>query len=608
MAVAREEYEAAKRERLASRDALDARSRFVSWLRLLPVGGVLTLLGMIVWVGLPDEAWIAVLALVLVCAALVLVHVRIHLARDRLSAAVRFHDDGLARLDGTWRARTRGERFDREDHPYADDLDVFGKASLFALADATGTRFGEEKLAAWLGGEDLGTFPEESVRRQEAVRDLSTRLRLREELAVLGSMLGETKPDPRPFTAWARMDTGREPPYPAALVWFARLLPLITLATVVLGQLGTLHSRAFLGPLIVGVLVSMTARRKTDSIVTRASSRQTGLSQYAELIGLLERETFTSPLLVAHQARLRASGLSATAELGRLGAIIGFLDARENAAFRFIVAPVFLWDLNCAVLLDTWRRRAGHAIGGWFDALGHFEALSSLANLAHDRPADAYPTFRKEPGLVAEGLGHPLIPRESCVTNDVTFPAAGTGLVITGSNMAGKSTLLRAVGLNAVLALAGAPVCARRWESGPFVLASSMRVRDSVVDGTSRFYAELKKLKRVLDVARAGGHEAPPALFLLDEILHGTNMRERLVGARAIVKDLLANGALGAVSTHDLALGELESETGGAIRNMHFEEQVTGDRMTFDYKLRRGVVTSSNALRLMKLVGLDVVD
>lgn len=598
----RRTYEKRKTERAATLGALEGRARAVGLARAAVVVAVIALLGAIVWAHLPDVAWLGVLALVASFAALVVVHARIYAAKDRAAAAVAFYEAGLSRLAGTWLTSPKpaGDRFSREDHPYGDDLDVYGAGSLFRLLDATSTRFGEETLSAWLSGERPGAYPDGVKARQAAVKDVASRLDLRENLAVLGSMLGEEKPDPRPFLAWATEAPGGVP-----VVWVARILPLFTIGAFVLGHAGLLHPRAFFAPLALSYVLTFALAAKVAPIVNRASSRESALSRYADLIALVEAEAFEAPLLADLQARLKTSGLSATAELRRLGAIVGFLDARENGMFRFVIAPVFLWDINCASFLDAWRARAGKVAPAWFEALGELEALASLANFAFENEDYAWPELGEGARFEAEALAHPLLPRDKRVANDVSVPGPGAALVITGSNMAGKSTMLRALGVNAVLALAGAPACARRLSMGPLTVVTSMRVRDSLGDGTSRFYAELKKLRRVLDAARKGD---PPAFYLLDEVLHGTNARERLIGARALVKELSRIGAVGAISTHDLALGELEDELAGKVKNVHFEEQVEGEVMTFDYKLRPGVVQSSNALRLMKIVGLDVVE
>jgi DNA mismatch repair ATPase MutS len=283
--------------------------------------------------------------------------------------------------------------------------------------------------------------------------------------------------------------------------------------------------------------------------------------------------------------------------------------ARQNEVFRIFIAPVLLWDLNCVLSLERWRLRVGKEVRAWFDVLGEFEAIASLAGYAFECPAHAMPELAPGASFVAKSLGHPLLPDDKRVDNDVTIVGPGYGLLVTGSNMSGKSTLLRAIGINAVLALAGGPVCARALTLGEVRVATSMRIKDSLEQGVSHFYAELQKLKRVIDMART--QEGGTLLFLLDEILHGTNSRERILGARAIVRELLSRGAMGAVSTHDLGISDLEQELektgGGTLKNVHFQEQVEGDTMTFDYRLRDGIVQSSNALRLMRLVGIDVV-
>ena len=283
---------------------------------------------------------------------------------------------------------------------------------------------------------------------------------------------------------------------------------------------------------------------------------------------------------------------------------VGYLDATQNEVFRIFIAPLLLWDVHCAVALVKWRRRSGARLRGWLDVLGEVEALASLGAFAFEHPEFAWPELSPQPMLEARGLGHPVLPDDRRVDNDVCFPRCGRALVVTGSNMSGKSTMLRAIGVNAVLAFAGAPVCAASMRIGRARVATSMRVVDSLEEGISHFYAELRRLKGVLDLAARS--ERGPVLFLLDEVLHGTNSRERVLGACAVVRQLLALGAFGAVSTHDLGITVLQEELGEAVENVHFEDRVEGEVMTFDYVLRPGIVQSSNALRLMRSLGIAV--
>jgi DNA mismatch repair ATPase MutS len=318
----------------------------------------------------------------------------------------------------------------------------------------------------------------------------------------------------------------------------------------------------------------------------------------------IEGQRFTSSRLVTLQATLTgASGAPASRAFGELQRIVSFAELRHGGMAHFLFNTFLLWDVFCALALDRWRARYGGLTRGWLNALAEVEALSSLATFAYEHPEFAFPEVTAgEPHFKAEGLGHPLIPAGRRVDNDVSVDRTGAALMITGSNMSGKSTLLRSIGVNAVLAFAGAPVCARRLEICVLSVRTSMRIKDSLEEGVSHFYAELGRLKAVVDAVNEGDQ----VLFLLDEVLHGTNSRERQIGAKAVVRHLLDRGAVGAVSSHDLGLADLARESEGRVTNVHFEELVKDGKMTFDYQLKPGVVTTANALRLMKLIGIAV--
>jgi hypothetical protein len=632
----RETHEAALAARKETAAALESKARAIGNGRLFAALAAIALLGAIVFAQLPKNAWLGVVALVVLFGVLVVVHARIHARKDKALAAIRFHEKALARMAGKWRTfKSTGERWAVTTHPYAGDLDVFGRASLFQRLDATSTRYGEEVLARWLSGEegvgananagaDRGApstsaeFAEAVKKRQAAVRDLAPRLVLREELAALGSLLedSEEKPDPRPFIMWAgQSGTNDGAGVPGVLRLVAVILPPITVGTMIAGGMGLLPRLFFLLPLAASMVLLAVLRVRIQPSLDAASSKESALARYGSMLALLEDEKFDAAGLVELQQRLKGSGSSdrATREMAALSRIVGFVDARNNEVFRFFIGPALMWDLWCALALERWRGRVGKVAFGWFRALAELEALSSIAGFAFENPDHAFPEIADTPTFEGRALGHPLIDGDKRVANDVTIEGPGHALVVTGSNMSGKSTLLRAIGINTVLANAGGPVCATSLRLGRLRVATSMRVSDSLEEGTSRFYAELKKLKLVLDLSRvhaeasAKGVTSATLLFLLDEILHGTNTRERLIGARAILKELVKRGAMGAVSTHDLGLADLEAEMPGQMKNVHFEEQVEGEVMSFDYLLRNGVVQSSNALRLMKIVGLDVV-
>jgi len=595
-----ETYEAGRRAHAQAVASLEARARAIGTARLLLVAGAIALIGGIVWAHLGPAAWVALGALVAAFVALVLVHARVYDAKERALAAMRFHERGLARLARAWdRLPATSDRFRAADHPFTGDLDVFGHASLAQLVDATETRLGEERLARLLSLEGSAAWPGEVQARQRAIRDLASRTSFREALATAAGVLAEERADVSPLLAWAEASDA----LPRGLAWAAWLVPAATI--VALAVVSTAHHGGSWTVLVVAValVVGNLAGRRVAPMLDAASARQSAATRWREMMAAIEREPFEARLLVGLRERLLSGGRHATREIAALARIVGFVDARHNELFRFVLGPLVLWDVHCAIALRRWRARAGAQLRGWCDVLGDVEALASLGGFAFEHPAFAWPELSPEPVLDARGLGHPLIADDRRVGNDVRLPGAGRALVVTGSNMSGKSTLLRAIGLNAVLAYAGAPVCARALRIGPARVATSMRIDDSLEQGVSHFYAELRRLKRVLDLARQAG---PPVLFLLDEILHGTNSRERVIGACAVVRELLARGALGAVSTHDLGITALERELGGAVENVHFEEQVAGDAMTFDYVLRPGIVHSSNALRLMRAVGIDV--
>ncbi len=610
-------YEAGRAQSEAQLRSDEAKIRALSAARLVVAGCILALIVGFVWGHLGEEsagpASAILAALAVAFLALVVTHSRAFEAKSRTEASLRFHRRGLARLDGTWRAfPSNGASYLSPGHPFAEDLDVFGPSSLFQLLDAAETPFGRDALARLLStaavqhDDPAGTsWQAELTARQEAVRELAPLLAWRARLSVEGGVLRAESPDPLPFLSWAE---GKSPlEVPAVVVLAARVLPLVAIAVAVGGQVAGWPKLAWVLVVLVEMAISAQFREQTHATVDAVSEHAGGFARYGALFEAAIAETRKAERLVSATAPLRASDgagpRGVVAEMRALERLVSFVEARRNEVFKLFLGPVLMWDLNFAVLLERWRLRSGSHVRAWFSALGEVEAFASLAGFAFDRPDHVWPELEADAQLSATGLGHPLIDTARRVGNDVSLPHKGTALVVTGSNMSGKSTLLRALGVNTVLAQAGAPVAARSFTLGEVTLATSMRVKDSLDEGVSHFYAELQKLKRVVDLAQ----KPPPLLFLLDEILHGTNSRERIIGARSVVLGLLERGALGALSTHDLGIADLALAVPGAVKNVHFEEQVADDgTMTFDYRLREGTVQSSNALRLMRAIGLDV--
>ncbi|MGH9888706.1 MAG: MutS-related protein, partial [bacterium] len=326
------------------------------------------------------------------------------------------------------------------------------------------------------------------------------------------------------------------------------------------------------------------------------------LAVLARALACLERERFQAPRLVTLRAQLDTEGVPPSAQVARFARLVDLLESRNNQMF-LPLAGLLLWSTQLAIALEAWRARCGPRIASWVAVVGEMEALCALSAFAFENPEYAWPVLLDE-GRRYEGraLAHPLLPRTSAVPNDVGLGEEPRLLLVSGSNMSGKSTLLRTVGVNLVLAQAGAPVRAASFTVSPLSLGSSIRVHDSLQEGSSRFYAEITRLRQVMELAAA----RPPLLFLLDEILHGTNSSDRRVGAEAVIQGLLLRGAIGLVTTHDLALAEAAEALAPRARNVHFEDHVEDGRIAFDYRMRDGVVTKSNALALMRAVGLEV--
>jgi hypothetical protein len=478
-----------------------------------------------------------------------------------------------------------GTRYLDPDHPAAADLDLFGVGSLFERLASPCTRAGEDTLAGWL----LAPAGAVEVRdRQTAVAELRGRLDLREEIAYLAGQVTASD-ELRHIARWGQAA-------PALTAPAARLLGALTFSLTVVALLGGLFFDTGAIPVLIAlglqVAFAVTMRHQASAVLDLLEESASDLAALGRLFARLERERFTSPRLVRLQAEL-ASG-PASRRVAWLHCL------RRWAPWALLLAS----RPQMATLLERWRQASGPAFGRWLAALGEIEALSALAASSYESPDDPFPEVL-DAGIVfeAEALGHPLLPRARCVRNDLSLGGGGTRvLIISGSNMAGKSTLMRAAGVNAVLALAGAPVRARRLRLSPLALGATLRIQDSLLAGRSRFHAEVLRVRRLLEMARG----TFPLLFLLDELFQGTNSADRRMGAEAVLRQLVDAGAVGLVTTHDLALTEIADRLGGRAANAHFEDRFDNGEMTFDYLMKPGVVRHTNGLALMRSVGIEV--
>lgn len=528
--------------------------------------------------------------------ALVFWHGRAASERDHANRASGYYEAALARLDGRWAGQGEsGVRFLDESHPYAADLDLFGPGSVFERLCTARTPTGQATLAAWLLAP---ASADEVLARQVAVEELRPRLDLREELALLGDEV-RAGVHPDALAAW-----GEAPPRPVSIPLrrFADALAILALLALI-GWffIGT-------GPWPFAVLCLVNAgfawwwRPRVHQMIATIERQASELDLLADLLTRIEREPFQAPRLLKVRNALLGEGVPPSRRIRRLAKLAGRLEVKENQLV-LPIAALTLWTTRTAFAIEAWRSAEGPGIRQWMAAAGEVEALGALAAYAFENPDDPFPTIVTDQTMVeGEGLGHPLIPAEHLVRNNVALSDELRVLVVSGSNMSGKSTLLRTVGVNVVLALAGAPVRAHSMRVSPVMIGATLRVQDSLQAGRSRFYAEITRVRQLVDLAR----NTPPLLFLLDEIFNGTNSHDRRLGAEAVVRSLVDLGALGLVTTHDLALADIADRLGSRAANVHFEDRLEDGVMTFDYTMRPGVVQHSNALALMRAVGLDV--
>lgn len=537
--------------------------------------------------------WLAAPSAAFVCVAYL--HSRVLRARELAQRAAAFYERGLDRVEDRWAGLGEmGERFNDPHHVYAADLDLFGEGSLFQLLSTARTRMGEDTLAQWL----LSPSPVKEVReRHAAVSELRDQLDLREDLAVLGEDVGMGV-HPDALATWAESPNQMKPLW---IRWTAPLLAGLAVAGAVTWAVWGMAA-PFVLIVVIEAVLTYRLKKPLEGVLHGTEHAFRDLDLLSEVLARVEAYSCQSSRLQFLQQHLVSNGVRSSQAIAHLRTLVDRINSRHNIFVRIIDAPL-MYSVQVAFAAERWRRAHGHALRLWVNTLGEIEALLSLASYSFEHSADPFPVFCEgSAAFDAEDLGHPLVPAETCVRNNVHITAETRVLLVSGSNMSGKSTLLRAVGTNVVLAMAGAPVRARSLRLTQLQVGASVRVNDSLREGSSRFYAEIRRLRQILDLA--GGN--PPLLFLLDELLQGTNSKDRRIGAAGIVHALVKRGAIGLVSTHDLALTDIGEAIEGQLRNVHFQDELENGRMSFDYKLRDGVVTKSNGLALMRSIGLEV--
>ncbi len=541
-----------------------------------------------------DAYWLLVPAAYVV---LGVVHELILRKRRAEETAVALYRRGIGRIEDRWAGSgTAGEEFREKDHVYADDLDLFGTGSLFELLSTARLPMGEKQLADWLKN---GSGMEDVLERQELIKELSGKLDLHRDLAVTGEEL-RARLVPERVLEWGESATL----LPEKLRYV--VAALATAAAVAAIYYGTTEIYLpFLSVLIAEAVLRRFLEKRATTALAKLDCNAEGLLLFSKVLGRIENESFETKRLKELAAELKAGGKPASSVVKELARIVYWVDGRDSLLAK-ILDWLFVYTLQVAFAAEAWKRRNGKQLRRWMAIAGELEALISLGTYAYEHPKDVFPEIAEAKSIgtrfEGEGLGHPLISEAQCVRNSVRLNGATRVLLVSGSNMSGKSTLLRTVGINAVLAMAGAPVRAASLRMTPLAIGTRIRSADSLQEGRSNFYTEILHIKRVFELV---GKEKS-VLFLFDELLDGTNSNDRRIGAEKLLRTLVEAGAIGMVTTHDLALTEVGAAIGDGLKNVHFEDQVEHGKMKFDYRLREGVVRKSNAIELMRIVGLDV--
>ncbi|MBD8040846.1 hypothetical protein H9625_10450 [Phocaeicola sp. Sa1CVN1] len=530
---------------------------------------------------------------------LVKVHNRLYFRKEQLETQLKLNQDELKGLEGDYSVFDEGREFIDAGHPYSYDLDLFGRKSLFQALGRTCTHIGKQTLATWMQHHLTEKIAIET--RQESIRDMSRRMEFREAFRVTGSINRGADSDEEEISRWSRT--------PSVLqhLWWVKLclwaVPGINILLLALGLLNILSLSWFGMMFTVFVILSFGLIQRVTLIQESYGKKLKTLNRYARLITLAKGETWQAPALRQLTDKLDIDGHSPAEALTQLSKELDRLDLRNNQLLYVILEGSMFFQLRQIVRIERWKARYGKYLMDWLEAVGELDALCSLGTFAYNHPAYTYPTITNQPFcFLARNMGHPLMPEAQCVKNDATIPSRPYFLIITGANMAGKSTYLRTIGVNYLLACMGCPVCCESLTLYPAQLITSLRTTDSLSDNESYFFAELKRLKRIIDLL----DEGQELFIILDEILKGTNSADKQKGSLDLIRQFMRLKADGIIATHDLLLGTLADQFPEYIRNYCFEADIKDNELTFSYRLREGVAQNMNACFLMRKMGITI--
>lgn len=517
---------------------------------------------------------------------------------DHLKTLISINENEINYLSGNYYNHPDGAAHNEKEHAYANDLDIFGRASLFQFINRTTSEPGSNTLADYL----KRPAPIDDIeQRQEAVKELSGKIKWIQDLRSIGEKDTITISTKERLEAWIK-----DPPVFSQFKpwsWLRYLLPAIILSIIMLFIFDKVSFTFLLFSLLVFLIISYQLNKYIAPVHEKLSRIAKELNTLTASISAIEKQNFECLLLKKLQSTFLKNNKNASQEIYTVKKIMDKLDTRYNLVLAVTLNPLLLWNLQQVLDLEKWKTGKQHHIDKWFRTLGEFEALWSFGTLDFNQPSWVFPIVI--PGyfsIKGKEIGHPLIPESKRVNNFINISDAAQLMLVTGSNMAGKSTYLRSIGINVVLAMAGAPVCASEFKVSHVQVISSMRISDNLEESTSTFYAELKKLKSIIEKVNQGDK----VFILLDEILRGTNSLDRHTGSKALIKQLIKNKAAAIIATHDLELADLKNEFPENILNFHFDVQVSKEELYFDYLLKAGICTSLNASILMKKIGIEL--
>ena len=509
----------------------------------------------------------------------------------------KINEDECRSLQGDFKIYKEGNQYIDATHPYSSDLDIFGKSSLFQFINRTTSAIGSDLLAETL---KAPAAVEEIHLRQAAVSELTPMIDWRQEFQASGQEFKDNPGERESILNWLN-----EPAFflnKKGLTAFTIFFPFITVSLVFASFWELPGGYAFLAILIQGLIIYIN-RRKVEESYKDISQKVELLKLYSTLIAAIESGNFKSEKLASIKNYFILENVNASKHLKELSKIVNYLDFRLNIYFWTPLNLLTFWDIHWIREMEKWKEANKEKVLHWFNSLAEFEVLSSFANLYFNHPGWAFPEIIETGFIIdAKEAGHPLINPKQRVTNNIQIKGKAKIMLVTGSNMAGKSTYLRTVGVNMVLAMSGAPVCARSFVLSPVKPYTSMRITDSLEENASSFYAELKRLRDIIIAVKKGEQ----IFFLMDEILRGTNSNDRHIGSKALIKQMIKHNGTGIIATHDLELGKLENELPGNIENFSFDVQIENDKLFFDYKLHKGICKSLNASVLMKKMGIEI--